>query len=92
MIFKFTIFPSNLKKIQINIYAFLNHFSILIDLIQRTFSREHALYLACNKERDFLTSDEYKNYNLWSCQNVCESLVYLLDIFVDLELNFIDKL
>ena len=25
----------------------------------------------------------YKNYNLWSCQNVCEALVYLLDnIFI----------
>ena len=25
------------------------------------------------------TSDVYKKYNLWSCQKVCEALVYLLD-------------
>ena len=31
----------------------------------------------------FFTSDVYKNYNLGSCQNVCEVLVYLLDnIFI----------
>ena len=31
----------------------------------------------------FFTSDVHKNYNLWSCQNVCEALVYLLDnIFI----------
>ena len=37
----------------------------------------------CNEERDFFTSDVYKNYKLWSCQKVCEALVYLLDkIFI----------
>ena len=31
----------------------------------------------------FFTSDVYKNYKLWSCQNICEALVYLLDnIFI----------
>ena len=31
----------------------------------------------------FFTSDRYKNYNLWSCQKVCEALVCLLDnIFI----------
>ena len=65
----------------------------LIDLTERTFSREKTLYLACKEERAFFTSDEYKHYKLWSCQNVCESLVYLLDNFVlDLKLKFIDKL
>ena len=55
----------------------------LIDLIEHTFSREKALYLACNDQRAFFTSDVYKNYNLWSCQKVCEALVYLLDnIFI----------
>ena len=29
----------------------------------------------------FFTSDVYNNHNLWSCQKVCDSLVYLLDIF-----------
>ena len=38
-------------------------------------------------------SDEYNNQNLWSCQKVCDALVYLLDnILLDLELNFIVKL
>ena len=55
----------------------------LIALIEHTFTREKTLYLACNEERAFFTSDVYKNYKLWSCQNVCEALVYLLDnIFI----------
>ena len=50
-------------------------------------------YLACNEERAFFTSDVYKNYKLWSCQTVCEALVYFLDnILLDLEQKFIDKL
>ena len=54
-----------------------------IDLIEHTFSREKALYLACNDQRAFFTSDVYKNYNLWSCQKVCEALVYRLNnIFI----------
>ena len=39
--------------------------------------------MACNDQHAFFTSDVYKNYNLWSCQKVCEALVYLLDnIFI----------
>ena len=31
----------------------------------------------------FFSSDVYNNYNLWSCQKVCDALVYLLDnIFI----------
>ena len=41
----------------------------------------------------FFTSHVYNNHNLWSCQKVCDALVYLLDnILLYLELNFIDKL
>ena len=41
------------------------------------------LHLVCYEERAFYTSDVYKNYKLWSCQNVCEALIYLLDnIFI----------
>ena len=55
----------------------------LIDLTDRTFSRENALYLACNEECALFTSDMYSNYKLWSCQKICETLVYLLDnIFI----------
>ena len=45
--------------------------------------KKKTLYLAYNEERAFFTCDVYKNYNLWSCQKVCEALVYLLDnIFI----------
>ena len=48
------------------------------------FFREKTLYLACNEECIFFfISDVYKKYNLWSCQKVCDALVYLLDnIFI----------
>ena len=49
-------------------------------------------YLLCNEKRAFLTSEVYKNHKLWSCQNVDDALVYLLDKFsLVLELNFIGK-
>ena len=55
----------------------------LIDLINRTFIRENTQYLACNEECAFFTSDVYNDHNLWSCQKVCDALVYLLDnIFI----------
>ena len=39
--------------------------------------------MACNERYAFFTSDVYNNYNLWSCQKVCEALFYLLDnIFI----------
>ena len=50
-----------------------------VDLIERTFQREGSLYIACNDRNAFFTSDAVRNYNLWSCQNVCESLNFLLD-------------
>ena len=57
--------------------------SNLIDLINRTFIRENTQYLACNEEFAIFTSDVYNNHNLWSCQKVCDALVYLLDnIFI----------
>ena len=39
--------------------------------------------MACNEECAFFTSDVYNNHSLWSCQKVCDALVYLLDnIFI----------
>ena len=39
--------------------------------------------MACNEECAFFTSDVYYNYILWSCQKVCDALVYRLDnIFI----------
>ena len=53
----------------------------LIDLIERTFyEKEGELYIACNDKKAFFTSkDHYKGYHLWSCQNVCDALSFLLD-------------
>ena len=51
----------------------------LADLIERTFQREGSLYIACNDMSAFFTSDAVRNYNLWSCQKVCEALTFLLD-------------
>ena len=68
------------------LYTTLPHHLIkdkLIDLINRTFIRTNTQYLACNEECVFFTSDVYNNHNLWSCQKVCDVLVYLLDnIFI----------
>ena len=68
------------------LYTTLPHHLIkdkLIDLINRTFIRENTQYLACNEQCAFFTSDVYNNHNLWSCQKVCDALVYLLDnIFI----------
>ena len=59
-----------------------------IDLIHRTFIRENTQYLACNEECAFFTSDVYNSHNLWSCQKVCDALVYLLDnIFIRFATN-----
>ena len=50
-----------------------------MDLIERTFQRDGSLYIACNDRNAFFTSDAVRNYNLWSCQKVCEALTFLLD-------------
>ena len=52
----------------------------LLDLIERTFyKKEGKLYLACNDKKAFFTSsDHYRGYHLWSCQNVL-ALSFLLD-------------
>ena len=51
----------------------------LIYLIEWTFKRESSPYIACNERQAFFTSEDTKRYKLWSCQNVCEALIYLLD-------------
>ena len=50
----------------------------LVGLIERTFQREGSLYIACNDRDAFFTSYTVRNYNLWSCQKVCEALIFLL--------------
>ena len=44
-----------------------------------TFKREGSPYIACNERQAFFTSGDTKRYKLWSCQNVCEALIYLLN-------------
>ena len=51
----------------------------LINLIEWTFKRECSPYIACNERQAFFTSEDTKRYKLWSCQNACEALIYLLD-------------
>ena len=36
-------------------------------------------HIACNERQAFFTSEDTKQYGLWSCQNVCEALIDLLD-------------
>ena len=50
-----------------------------MDLIERIFQRKGSLYIACNDRNAFFTSEAVRNYNLWSCQKVCEALTFLLD-------------
>ena len=74
----FTTLPHNLIKEK------------LLDLIERTFyEREGKLYLACYDKKAFFTStDHYRGYNLWSCQNVCDALSFLLDtIYIRFDTN-----
>ena len=51
----------------------------LLNLIEWTFKREGSPYIPCNERHAFFTSGDTKRYKLWSCQNVCEALIYLLD-------------
>ena len=50
-------------------------------MIERTFYKKKGkLYLACNDKKAFFTSaDHYRGYHLWTCQNVCDVLLFLLD-------------
>ena len=68
------------------LYTTLSHKLIKdkrIDLIERTFQREGSPYLACNDRNAFFTSEKPKKYQVWSCQNVCDALTFLLDnIFI----------
>ena len=63
----YTILPHNLIKEK------------LINLTEWTFKREGSPDIACNERQAFFTSEDTKRYKLWSCQNICEALIYLLD-------------
>ena len=80
----------------LTLYTTLPHNLIkekLINLIEWTFKREGSPYIACNEKQAFFTSEDTKRYKLWSCQNVCEALIYLWIIFIsDLALSYTEKL
>ena len=61
----------------------------LINLIDWTFKGEGSPYIARNERQDFFTSEDTKRYKLWSCQNDCEALMYLLD---NINIRFSTKL
>ena len=47
--------------------------------LQKGIKNYGTLYLACNDRKAFFTSSDQSRYTLWSCQNVCDALSYLLD-------------
>ena len=52
---------------------------IFLLFIERTFNGESSPHLACNDRNAFFTSEKPKKYHVWSCQNVCDALTFLLD-------------
>ena len=44
---------------------------------QKSIKNYGSLYLACNYRKAFFT--DQSRYTLWSCQNVCDALSYLVD-------------
>ena len=48
-------------------------------IIEWSLKREGSPYIACNERQTFFTSGDTKRYKHWSCQNVCEALIYILD-------------
>ena len=76
------------------LYTTLHHNLIkekLINLIEWTFKREGSPYIAYNERQAFFTSEDTKRYKLWSCQNVCEALICLLDN-IYIRFGYTDKL
>ena len=52
-------------------------------LLKKNFQREGSPYLACNDRNAYFTSEKPKKYHVWSCQNVCDVLTFMLDnIFI----------
>ena len=47
--------------------------------LQKGFKNNASLYLACNDRKAFFTFSDQSRYKVWSCQNVCDALSYLLD-------------
>ena len=78
------------------LYTTLPHHLIkdkLIALIEHTFTREKALYLACNEEYAFFTSMYIQIINYGLVKSFVKPLFIFWIIFsLDIELKFMDKL
>ena len=65
----------------------------ILELIERTFKRAFKIYGSLfwpvMTERFFFTSSDQSRYTLWSCQNVCDALSYLL---YNIYIRFVTKL
>ena len=74
-------------------YTTLHHNLIkqLLDLIERTFYEKEGSFtlLVMIKKTFFTFADHYRGYHLWSCQNVCDALSFLLD---NIDIRFDTKL
>ena len=46
---------------------------------KKFYKNEGTLYLACNDRKAIFTSTDHRGYTIWSCQNICDALSYLLD-------------
>ena len=66
----YTTLPHNLIKEK--------HFDLVVWTFKRALNNYVSLYLACNDRNAFSTSSDQSRYTLWSCQNVCDALSYLL--------------
>ena len=61
------------------LYTTLPYNLIKEKLINLILKGKIHLILPVTKDRLYFTSEDTKRYKLWSCQNVCEALIYLLD-------------
>ena len=53
--------------------------SKLTALIEKTFAREKSIYIACNQTKAFFTDAIYDKYTMWTCQDLCSALEFLLN-------------
>ena len=67
----YTTLPHNLIKKKTSKFDSVN--------LQKGIKNHGSLYLACNDRKALFTSSNQSRYALWSCQNVCDALSYLLD-------------
>ena len=54
----------------------------LIDLFERNVQREGSPYLAKNDRNTFFTLKQPIKYHEGTCENICDALIFLLDIFI----------